>query len=180
MPVDKPIDYDNLLRRHRKKKVAEAADLPVAFDYGREDIKQIIPHREPFLLIDTLTGLDPEEGIIAGKRYLEPEEPVLEGHFPEYPVYPGSLQIEMIGQLGLCMHYFITNNTTSISPDATPIDVRATRVIGAYYLGPVLPGKEITIVARKLEYDEFFATMIGQTIVDGAVCSVVAGEVVFP
>lgn len=178
--MDTPVDYEHLLRRHRKKKVAETDSLPVTLNYGREDIKRIIPHREPFLLIDTLSGLDPTEGIIAGKRYLGPEEPVLQGHFPEYPVYPGSLQVEMIGQLGLCMHYFITNNTTTISSEAAPVDVRATRVIGAYYLKPVLPGKEITIVARKLEYDEFFATMIGQTIVDDTVCSVVAGEVVFP
>ncbi len=178
--MDRSIDYESLLRGHRKKKVADAASLPVTLHYGREKIKRIIPHREPFLLIDSLSGLDPEEGIIAGKRYLGAEEPVLQGHFPQYPVYPGSLQIEMIGQLGLCMHYFITNNTTSISPEAAPVDVRATRVIGAYYLGPVLPGREITIVARKLEYDEFFATVIGQTIVDDTVCSVVAGEVVFP
>ncbi len=85
----------------------------------------------------------------------------------------------MIGQLGLCLYHFITRGSTIIGPDASSVDVRATRIIGAYYCAPLLPGTEVFLIARKLEYDEFFATVIGQTVADGRVCSVAAGEVVF-
>ena len=173
------IDYDGLLRAHRKKPIADPMALPVPLDYGRDDIARIIPHREPLLLVGGLSALDLHAGIIAGSRYIDPADPIFAGHFPDYPVYPGSLQIEMIGQLGLCMHYFVTNATAVISDDATPVRALATRVIGAYYVLPVLPGCTVTIVAKKLESDELSASMIGQTIVDGSVRSVVAGRVAF-
>lgn len=174
------MDYEQLLKKHRKKPIADVSGLPVSLNLSRQDIKKIIPHREPFLLVDRLIGLDPEEGIIAGTRYIDPDDPVLGGHFPDYPVYPGSLQVEMIGQLGLCLYHFITNNTTEVGEEASPIDVRATRIIGALYAAPLLPETETVIIARKTEYDDFFAAMIGQTIGNGTVCTVAAEEVVFP
>jgi 3-hydroxyacyl-[acyl-carrier-protein] dehydratase len=173
------MDYDALLKGHRKKPVANPDSLPTPLSYGQEQIRRIIPHRRPFLLVDRLTGLDLAEGIIAGTRYVDPDDPVFRGHFPGNPVYPGSLQIEMVGQLGLCMHYFLTNATTEIAANAEPVRAMATRVLGAYYVMPVLPGCTVTMVAGKLEADEFAASMIGQTIVDGVVCSVLAGQVVF-
>lgn len=173
------MDYDALLKGHRKKPVAHPNALPTPLFADREQIRRIIPHREPFLLVDRLIGLDLDEGIIAGSRYIDPADPLLAGHFPGNPVYPGSLQIEMVGQLGLCMHYFLTNATAEITADAEPVRAMATRVLGAYYVLPVLPGSTVTMVAKKLEADEFAASMIGQTMVEGAVCSVIAGQVVF-
>jgi 3-hydroxymyristoyl/3-hydroxydecanoyl-(acyl carrier protein) dehydratase len=174
------MDYDTVLRKHRKRQLADPASLPEELSYDRDWIKKIIPHREPFLLIDALTALDPENGIICGSRYLDPDDSLFEGHFPGYPLYPGSLQIEMIGQLGLCLYYFLTERRTSIAPDAQPVAVRATRVIGAYYTAPLLPGKEITIIAKQLDYDGFFGSVIGQTVSDDGVCCASASEVVFP
>ena len=52
-----------------------------------EQIKEIIPHRDPFLLIDEITELEP--GVRAvGKKYLRPEEDWFRGHFPGQPVQP--------------------------------------------------------------------------------------------
>jgi 3-hydroxymyristoyl/3-hydroxydecanoyl-(acyl carrier protein) dehydratase len=173
------VDYDALLRQHRKKPLVSQESLtPLA--WGRDEIKRILPHREPFLLVDRLTGVSFDEETISGVRFISTDDPVFAGHFPEYPVYPGCLEVEMIGQLGLCLHYFLQSRSTDVPLEVRPLSVRATRIIGAWYLEPVLPGREVVLIARKLEHDEFFATMIGQVIADGKVACAAIGEVCFP
>ncbi len=66
------------------------------------DIKQImeiIPHRQPFLLIDRVTDLEPGKSI-KGYKNLSYNEPFFAGHFPNEPVMPGVLQVEALAQLG--------------------------------------------------------------------------------
>lgn len=62
-------------------------------------IKEIIPHRYPFLLIDRI--LEVEEGVRAfGIKNVSADEPFFEGHFPEYPIMPGALIVEALAQTG--------------------------------------------------------------------------------
>jgi 3-hydroxyacyl-[acyl-carrier-protein] dehydratase len=172
------VDYEALLRQHRKRLLTAPGGLrPLA--WGREDIKRILPHREPFLLLDRLTGVSFEEETITGARTLSPEDPVFAGHFPEFPVYPGCLEVEMIGQLGLCLHYFLESRSTEVPEKQHSLRVRATRIVGAHYLEPVLPGREVALVARTLDHDEYFAKVIGQAVADGKVACVAIAEVCF-
>lgn len=176
------LDYEKILKRSRKSALLDtAAPGIIPLDYDQDSIKKLIPHREPFLLVDRLTALDLTEGqeTIAGIRYIDPEDPVFRGHFPEYPVYPGSLQLEMGGQLGLCMSHFVLGNTTEIAMDTVPTPVRATRVLGASFLEPVLPGQTVTILARRLEFDGYFGTVLSQVIAGGKVSCVSIAEVIF-
>ena len=66
---------------------------------NQEQIKEIIPHRDPFLLIDEVLELEPGVRVVATK-YLRPEETWFKGHFPGMPVQPGVLTIEMLAQAG--------------------------------------------------------------------------------
>lgn len=64
-----------------------------------EQIKEIIPHRYPFLLVDKVTEM--EEGKrVAGIKNVTINEPFFQGHFPDYPVMPGVLIIEALAQVG--------------------------------------------------------------------------------
>jgi len=63
------------------------------------EIKQIIPHRYPFLLVDKI--IEMEEGKRAvGIKNVTVNEPFFQGHFPDYPVMPGVLIVEALAQVG--------------------------------------------------------------------------------
>jgi len=66
---------------------------------NQEQIKAIIPHREPFLLVDEVLELEEGKRIVALK-YVKAEEYYFEGHFPQEKVMPGVLQIEALAQAG--------------------------------------------------------------------------------
>ena len=67
--------------------------------YTAKEILEIIPHRHPFMLLDTIEELEP--GVRAlGKKCVSFNEPYFAGHFPHNPVMPGVLIIEALAQTG--------------------------------------------------------------------------------
>jgi 3-hydroxyacyl-[acyl-carrier-protein] dehydratase len=75
-----------------------------------EEIKKLIPHRYPFLLVDRVLDLKIGESITAIKNITANEE-VFNGHFPNHPVMPGVLTIEMCAQAaGVLCVYSILNS----------------------------------------------------------------------
>ncbi|HBC97337.1 MAG TPA: 3-hydroxyacyl-[acyl-carrier-protein] dehydratase FabZ [Clostridium sp.] len=68
-------------------------------NFGLKEIKQIIPHRYPFLLVDKVTYMEPGKKVVAYKN-VSGNEYFFSGHFPEEPVMPGVLIIEALAQAG--------------------------------------------------------------------------------
>lgn len=65
----------------------------------KEKIKSLLPHREPFLLLDAVHEFESGVRIVAS-RQLTSNEPVFTGHFPGNPIYPGVYYVESIAQAG--------------------------------------------------------------------------------
>ncbi len=61
------------------------------------EIRKIIPHRFPFLLVDRVVELDPGKSIVAIKN-VSANEPFFQGHFPDFPIMPGVLIVEALAQ----------------------------------------------------------------------------------
>ena len=66
--------------------------------YSKAQIKNILPHRDPFLFIDEINDLG--EDYIIGTKYVSDDEYYFKGHFPAAPVMPGVLQLETMAQAG--------------------------------------------------------------------------------
>lgn len=64
-----------------------------------EDIKKIIPHRSPMLLVDRVDELKPGVSAV-GYKGVTYNEPFFQGHYPDYPVMPGVLIVEAMAQTG--------------------------------------------------------------------------------
>lgn len=133
-------------------------------------LQQVLPHRAPFLLLDRIVAWDPHLNALLAQRRVDPEDPVLAGHFPGNPIYPGSLQGEAIAQAGQCLLHM-----TCGCPPA-PLRLLATRVFGAQFIGQVRPGEIMDIEVRLLDDNGMLAVFGGRISVDGAVRSVVVME----
>lgn len=64
-----------------------------------EEIKDVIPHRYPFLLVDKILEIEEAKRVV-GIKNVTINEPFFQGHFPEYPVMPGVLIVEAMAQVG--------------------------------------------------------------------------------
>ena len=62
-----------------------------------KEIREILPHRYPFLLVDKIIELEPGKRAV-GIKNVSANEPFFQGHFPEYPIMPGVLIVEALAQ----------------------------------------------------------------------------------
>ena len=95
---------------------------------GRTEIEAILPHREPFLLIDEVLVLEPGQRVVARKT-VRADEWYLAGHFPGRPVMPGVLIVEAMAQTGAVALLSQEENRGRIALFAGIDDVRFKRIV---------------------------------------------------
>ncbi|UCZ52999.1 3-hydroxyacyl-ACP dehydratase FabZ [Bacillus shivajii] len=128
-----------------------------------EEIKEIIPHRYPFLLVDRI--LEVEEGQRAvGIKNVSANEDFFNGHFPDYPVMPGVLIIEALAQVGAVAMLKKEENRGKLAFFAG--------IDGCRFKGQVKPGDqlklevEMTRLRGKIGKGKAVATVEGKTVAE--------------
>ena len=101
---------------------------------GKAEIEAILPHRDPFLLLDEVTVLEPGSRVVARKVVTEAD---CAGHFPGNPIMPGVKMVEALAQAGAVAVLSEEENRGRLALFAGIDDVRFTRV--------VRPGDELTL-----------------------------------
>ena len=134
-------DFAKCLLRELKKPEYQAPECDITADplLNIEDIKRLLPHRPPFLLIDKV--LKREDNTIIGLKNVTMNEPYFVGHFPEEPIMPGVLIVEAMAQTGGLMvlsdvsdpeeysTYFLKINNVKFRQKVVPGDTLIFRLV---------------------------------------------------
>ncbi|MDI6816847.1 MAG: 3-hydroxyacyl-ACP dehydratase FabZ [Actinomycetota bacterium] len=131
---------------------------------GIDEIKQIIPHRYPFLLIDQILEYEPGKRA-KGLKNVTVNEPFFAGHFPDYPVMPGVLIVEALAQVGAVSILSLEANKGKIAFFAG--------IDGFRFKRQVVPGDQLTLeveITRSkgpVGKGKAVATVDGQVVAEG-------------
>ncbi len=107
-----------------------------------EEIKNCIPHRNPFLWLDEVTEITNE--LIVARKHLSPDLPVFQGHYPEFPVFPGVLQCEACFQAGAVL----ISRSMETSEGQVPV---VTRVNNVQFRRLIRPDETIEVTVELTE-----------------------------
>jgi beta-hydroxyacyl-ACP dehydratase FabZ len=120
-------------------------------------IRDTLPHRYPFLLVDRITEMEADRRIV-GIKNVTVNEPFFQGHFPDRPIMPGVLILEAMAQTGGVLAF------KSSTATSRPV-VYLTGVEGAKFRKPVVPGDQLRFEIDVLKKRPPFWKMQGRAFV---------------
>ena len=136
--------------------------------YTTKEIMEILPHRAPFLLIDTVEELEPGKRVVA-KKCVTFNEPFFQGHFPGNPVMPGVLICEALAQAGAVAILGLDENKGKTAYFASMDKVK--------FKKKVVPGYVLMLEVELVKIKGPFGIAKATATVDGKVA--VSGEFTF-
>ena len=129
-----------------------------------ERILQILPHRWPFVMVDRVTEIVPNE-VIRGHKCVAMNEPWFQGHFPKNPIMPGVLVIEALAQIGGILAY------ASEPFDASRSLLYFLGIDKAKFRRPVVPGDRLDLQVRVVQHRTNVWKLRGEASVEGTLCA---------
>ncbi len=132
-----------------------------------QDIKNFIPHRYPFLLVDRIT--EARDGFVKGYKNVSINEPFFQGHFPDVPIMPGVLIVEALAQIACLSEMMKEENKGLIGVFVGMDKVK--------FKKPVFPGDKLDLEASLLWVRRGVGKCKGLAFVDGQLCC--SGELAF-
>ena len=123
---------------------------------NKESIMKIIPYQDPFLFLDEVIELKKDK-IVAIKK-LHGNEDFFKGHFVGYPIMPGALTVEAMGQAATLLMRINTK-------DHQTKHVLAHKLKDVKFIAPIFPGSEVKIEINMIAMDERGAVANGKAIV---------------
>ena len=129
-------------------------------DLDIDDIKRMIPHRYPFLMIDKVTDIVAEASAV-GVKNVSANEPHFEGHFPSRPIMPGVLIIEAMAQTAAVLV------VATLGKEAAGKLVYFMTIDQARFRKPVMPGDQLQLAVVKEQRRLGMWKFKGRATVDG-------------
>lgn len=125
------------------------------------EIKKLLPHRYPFLLVDRIIELNPGQDI-KGIKNVTANEQFFEGHFPARPIMPGVLQVEALAQVA---------GVLALKSGAEGGMVYFMSIDNVKFRKPVVPGDQLVLSAVITQHRGKVWKFRGEALVDGKVAS---------
>jgi 3-hydroxyacyl-[acyl-carrier-protein] dehydratase len=118
---------------------------PVAMPVDVTRIQALLPHRYPFLLVDRVLELEPNQRVLAVKN-VSINEPFFQGHFPGHPVMPGVLVLEALAQAGGLLTQLSAAATGAVSGEEKLFYL--VKIDNARFSRMVVPGDQLMLEVR--------------------------------
>ena len=133
----------------------------IVYEMDLEEIKQLIPHRDPFLFVDKVIACDLEKGTISALKTVSIKEPFFAGHFPEKPIMPGVLIIEALAQVGAI---YISKKGMK--------GLKVLLSVGSFkFRQPVFPGDTLLLSMEVIHFSRVGGRCMGVASVNGKKCA---------
>ena len=127
-----------------------------------EQVKKILPHRDPFLFIDSVESIKiPGQEMVSGKIYdikelqnveveahyrTKKDHNIFAGHFPDYPILPGVVQVEMMAQATSFIVMLLNADPYNLKMDVALLGINEAR-----FRKPIFPEMDLKIVTKTLK-----------------------------